>query len=508
MANDGTPDPEGIDAFVPTADEHFEALMGAERSLLDADPSDLTAGGVLIFLAQVQNEQSRLAALEVHGLTAFAGAHSRQREVMVIDPASDRERLLVIEDEAAEEVAAALRRSPLQMRHQLADARLLAGPLARTRRALETGRITAGHARAVVEAARRLSTASVAWQDPSIDTEADAADRAAFQSACALLEKRVLRHAERCTVARTRLLARRVVACVDAAGQEERRRRARANVDVSVSAEDDGLALLMARLPMIDAARVWAALDARARRSAADCAATLGQLRVSALVDAVCGPADGADALIPVGGLSPAAAVTATINVTIPLDSLLGLAEDPGSVSLGYAAAEPVSAESIRELLHQEETPATLRRLVMDTTTGHLIDRGRRTYAVDGSLRAFIALRDGVCRFPGCLRPASRCQMDHATAWQDGGASDRDNVGPLCTRHHQLKTHAHWDITVSFADGTCTWRSPLGRVYHSFPLGPFGPVRDTGRGSGRASPPTSDPERPLTGESEADPPSF
>lgn len=519
MATDGASEPEGIDALGPTMDEHFDALFGDERSLLDADPAALTADGVLSFLEQVQDEQSRLASLEVHGLTAFAGAHARRREFTVLDPESDRERLLVIEDESCEEAAAALRRSPAQVRNQLADARLLAGPLARTRRALEVGRITAGHARVVVEAARRLSTASVAWQDPSIDTPGDAADRAAFHATCARIERRVLRHAERSTVARTRLLARRVVATVDAAGQEERRRRARQHVDVSVCAEDDGLALLQARMPMIDAARAWAALDARARRSSADCAATLGQLRVTALLEAVCGPADhdagllsgsasagagaagaGAAGVGAAGaGAAGAAVVTAMINVTVPLDSLLGITDQPGAVTLGLSASEPVSAEAVRELLHREETPAILRRLVLDPASGHLVDRGRRTYAVDGPLREFISLRDGVCRFPGCLRAASRCQMDHATPWQDGGPSDRENLGPLCTRHHQLKTHAGWEITQSGTDGSCRWRSPMGRVYHSYPIGPLGDV-DGARGS--ASPP------PFEVETDVDPPPF
>ncbi len=203
--------------------------------------------------------------------------------------------------------------------------------------------------------------------------------------------------------------------------------------------------------------------------------------------------------LLPGAAASPAAAVTATINVTIPLDSLLGLAEHPGAVTLGSSAAEPVSAEAIRELLHRDETPAILRRLVLDPSTGALLDRGRRTYAVDGSLRAFIALRDGVCRFPGCQRAASRCQMDHAIAWQDGGSTDRSNLGPLCTRHHQLKTHARWDITQSADDGTCVWRSPMGRVYHSFPLGPMGDADGV---------PTGAPPPPVTGETDVDPPPF
>ncbi|MHB8796423.1 MAG: hypothetical protein ACYC90_13330 [Candidatus Nanopelagicales bacterium] len=43
------------------------------------------------------------------------------------------------------------------------------------------------------------------------------------------------------------------------------------------------------------------------------------------------------------------------------------------------------------------------------------------------------------------------------------------NLGALCTRHHQLKTHAGWQITHTAADGTCTWQSPIGRTYHHHP---------------------------------------
>ncbi|MHB8796099.1 MAG: HNH endonuclease signature motif containing protein, partial [Candidatus Nanopelagicales bacterium] len=84
-------------------------------------------------------------------------------------------------------------------------------------------------------------------------------------------------------------------------------------------------------------------------------------------------------------------------------------------------------------------------------------------------LRAFITARDGTCRFPGCRRRADRCQVDHATPWDHDGTTSRDNLGALCTRHHQLKTHAGWQITHTAADGTCTWTSPMGRTYHHHP---------------------------------------
>jgi hypothetical protein len=32
-------------------------------------------------------------------------------------------------------------------------------------------------------------------------------------------------------------------------------------------------------------------------------------------------------------------------------------------------------------------------------------------------LRAFIKVRDRICRYPGCLRRARQCDIDHRTPW-------------------------------------------------------------------------------------------
>jgi hypothetical protein len=84
-------------------------------------------------------------------------------------------------------------------------------------------------------------------------------------------------------------------------------------------------------------------------------------------------------------------------------------------------------------------------------------------------LREFIEARDRTCRFPGCDRRATDCQMDHAIPWEDGGATGPGNVGALCTRHHQVKTHGGWRIDAADSSGSCTWRSPLGRIYSRAP---------------------------------------
>ena len=119
----------------------------------------------------------------------------------------------------------------------------------------------------------------------------------------------------------------------------------------------------------------------------------------------------------------------------------------------------------VRGLLADPDVAVTMRRLVTDPLTGHLLDYGRKTYAIPDRLRDFITARDKTCRFPGCRRKAANCQIDHADAWSDDGDTSRSNTGALCVRHHQLKTHAGWTITNSQSDGSCTWTSPHGREH-------------------------------------------
>jgi hypothetical protein len=428
------------------------------RPLLDAEPEELGGGAALEYLIELQRAQSRLAALEARALVVVTGRHRRERHVTVDDGATGREMDLTIVDEVREEIAAALHRSPGAVHDQLVTARLLAGPLSETRDALADGRISAQHARAIAEQARRLSTSHVAChQPPEADTLDDAVDRRRFTADCATLQARVLPSAARTTPSKTRARARRIVAALDVDAQERRRQQAKALIDVRHYADDDGLAVLFARLPVLDAIRVHAALDARAQAARTECDGTVGQLRAQALVDAIC------------GSNAPAAQVVTEVQIVIDAAALMGSTDTPGSTVVGHDGSQPVCAQVIRELLTDPDVPATLRRLVTDPMTGHLLDRGRSTYRVSDTLRAYLATRDATCRHPGCTRPASGCQVDHAVPWDDGGATTRANTGLLCIRHHQLKTHAGWQILESRDDGSAVWRSPAGRLHEVDP---------------------------------------
>ena len=143
-----------------------------------------------------------------------------------------------------------------------------------------------------------------------------------------------------------------------------------------------------------------------------------------------------------------------TVNLTIDLPTLLGLAENPGQLN-GYG---PIPAAVARELA----ADGKWRKFITDPTTGNLLDFGRESYLPPQVLRDFLLARDRTCRFPGCRRSGIKGEIDHAIPWEEGGETSPKNLGILCKRHHQLKTHGGWKLE-SFEDGSCQWTSPLGK---------------------------------------------
>jgi 5-methylcytosine-specific restriction endonuclease McrA len=228
---------------------------------------------------------------------------------------------------------------------------------------------------------------------------------------------------------------------------------------VWISGEQDGMSLLLARLATEQALALKTQIDAagfdRAHSLHAKAGLTMGEHRVEALAAMVLGGDNAATG----EGSKP---VKAHLNVTIPLPVLLGVQD--GAAELAGDGA--VAVEVVRELLADPDCAVTMRRLVTDPLTGHLLDYGRRTYEVPQRLRDYIIARDRVCRFPGCNRSAERSQIDHAIPYADGGDTTPANLGALCTRHHQLKTHceyaggcskwgAHRSGAVQAGAGTC-----------------------------------------------------
>ena len=111
------------------------------------------------------------------------------------------------------------------------------------------------------------------------------------------------------------------------------------------------------------------------------------------------------------------------------------------------------------------------RRLVTDPASGTVLDVGRTRYRPPVGLADLVRARDKTCVFPTCQAPASRCDIDHLTAWSQGGTTSLDNLVVLCQAHHRLKHTPGWALTRDRDSGVLSWHTPDKTVYRRHPDG-------------------------------------
>jgi len=167
------------------------------------------------------------------------------------------------------------------------------------------------------------------------------------------------------------------------------------------------------------------------------------------------------------GGARPPAAPTRPgprpqILVTVPAGTLLGLGGEPAHLA-GYG---PIPDSLARELARD----GVWRRVLTDPATGAVLDVGRTRHDPPADLDRLIRVRDGMCRFPGCRRQASGCDLDHAVPYPHGPTSAA-NLHALCRRHHRLKHETAWSA-IARPGSRLEWTSPLGAVYTTDPPDP------------------------------------
>lgn len=484
---------DGVEAqLVAALEESFvEYLLDADvglelqQMLLSFPPRLLGASAQLEWLRAHARCSAWWAAQEAAALVAFAGMEPQQQTFEV------RGEQVVVEDVAREEVAVVLRWTSSYAQGRIDEARLLVGSLPGTLQALGTGAISPAHVRVIAESASKLALTTPIGS-------------ARFTAACEQLERRVLPVAAHQGLSRTRSAANRAVSHIDPEGRIERRESAYRGRGVWLRDDSDGVSTIIGRMATEHAHAAMAAIEALARTEGwGDAALGVGERRSLAMLhlvlggtaalngdcsgdagaaapdhaerdaqthahsgSATCGEAHVArqtaqsSAGPQAATRTPLPPIRAHVDVVVDLPTLLGLQNNDAEIVGGGV----ISAESVRELV-LADTSSTMRRLVTDPITGHLLDIGRRRYVIPESLREFIEIRDQRCRFPGCNARAVAAEIDHAVPWDAGGQSDRSNLGALCKRHHQVKTHGGWTITSSDDTGACRWRAPSGSTY-------------------------------------------
>ena len=85
-------------------------------------------------------------------------------------------------------------------------------------------------------------------------------------------------------------------------------------------------------------------------------------------------------------------------------------------------------------------------------------------YRPTRTLWEHVTARDLTCRHLTCRQPATRCDLDHTTPFDQGGRTCSCNLGGVCRFHHQIKGRPRWHLTQP-APGTFTWTTPTGRSY-------------------------------------------
>jgi hypothetical protein len=73
-----------------------------------------------------------------------------------------------------------------------------------------------------------------------------------------------------------------------------------------------------------------------------------------------------------------------------------------------------------------------------------------------------VRARDKHCIFPGCLRAAKNCDIDHRVPYPEGPTSV-DNLACLCRHHHRLKHEGGWAL--DRRGDRYLWTSPGGARY-------------------------------------------
>jgi len=385
---------------------------------------------------------------------------------------------------ARAELATALRISEQSADRRLAHAHALVTDYPTLLEALADGRVSEQHTRVVVDAGAVIGSD----EDPLTETR-----RRAY-------EREILPYAAAETPNRLRPIAKRLAEQYAACPLEERHEQARARRRVILVDREDGMADLIAHLPAVEAYGIHERLTrialtvAHAGTVDADIPSpksrrSRDEIRADVFADLLLGGDLGGDLGSVSGGADGPSSdaadpreIHARVQVVIPVDALpsqLAAALGADRAPSRPAFHSPAAAAEPAELCgYGPISPAAAGALAAGTARWDVVYTRRGTgdvlavdrYRPSARMKRFLRARDQRCRFPGCRRPAIRCDIDHTIDAARGGPTATTNLAHLCRGHHTLKHHTGWRVT-QHPGGVMEWRSPTGRLHRDRPPG-------------------------------------
>jgi hypothetical protein len=228
---------------------------------------------------------------------------------------------------------------------------------------------------------------------------------------------------------------------IDAKGYGQEQGDAVENRHLHLTTCEDGCLLMSGALDPVGGAALRTALEPFTRALGPDDRRTPPQRNADGLVELLCG------------------GKPAMLQVTASVETLKNMAGATGGEN---EFTLPIAAGDVQRLA----CDCSVTRVLLDQESV-VVDVGRSRRIISGPLRRALKSRDGHCQWPGCERPASRCDGHHLVHWIHGGTTDLSNLVLLCHRHHWMVHEGGWQLIKT--DGrTLTTVAPMIR---------FGPAR-------------------------------
>jgi hypothetical protein len=302
---------------------------------------------------------------------------------------------------------------------------------------------------------------------PWMGRKAAEATRDVSVEVAAIVDRRVTRWAHSLSWGRLEAIIAAAVIAADPAAAEHKTRVAAQRLGVWVSqSSEHGIKDIFIRTEAPNA--IW--FDASIDR-VADHLGSLGDtdtkdIRRAKAVGVLAQPQQALD-LFHTAAATRAAPGPAPVDDRPPATLYIHLSEDSFTRDEhGVARFEgvgPVTIEQVKKWLGHCQVAV---KPVIDLANQAPVDG----YEVPDRLREATALRSPVDVFPYATNTTRRKQADHTDPYLDPGQGGPpgqtrlDNLAPLVTLHHRVKTHSRWQVRQVF-NGVFVWRSPHGRLF-------------------------------------------